>query len=244
MTIGLLTLSSLSFHRNSQAIWYPQYADFIVKRSIQDVLDLYNENVENRLHGYFERANVQYPPDKITLIAFKDRKVLNLWAKNGQNKFTFIKTFRIKGASGKQGPKLKEGDRQVPEGIYKIEGLNPNSSFHLSMKLNYPNQFDLKYAKLEGRKNPGSNIFIHGKSTSTGCLAMGDKTIEELFILSHKVGLDNIEVIIAPTNLAEKTNMNTLLDNKPFWVAELYKIIKVNLEKYYEKPDSLARLSH
>ena len=66
------------------------------------------------------------------------------------------------------------------------------------MKLNYPNEFDLAHAKIEGRTKPGSNIFIHGKAVSIGCLAMGDKTIEELFILANDVGINNITVVISP----------------------------------------------
>jgi len=71
-----------------------------------------------------------------------------------------VADYRITAASGTAGPKLREGDRQVPEGIYRIVGLNPNSRYHLSMKLDYPNAFDRHQAARDGRARPGSDIFI------------------------------------------------------------------------------------
>ncbi len=234
MVVGIMTVSSVLFYQCSHSVELGSYLNYKDNLSVEDVVTLYGQNAVDRLAKNFSQAKINYPPEKVTLIAFKDKKVLNLWCSSGQRDFTLVKSYKIKGASGVLGPKLKEGDRQVPEGVYKIEGLNPNSNYHLSMKLNYPNLFDLKYAKLEGRKNPGTNIFIHGDSRSIGCLAMGDKAIEELFILSEQVGLDNIEVIIAPTNLAKFKNMRKLLKNKPAWVTELYRSIKLSLGKYYK----------
>ncbi len=65
-------------------------------------------------------------------------------------------------------PKFKEGDGQIPEGIYGIEYLNPNSKFHLSMKINYPNSFDKEMAKIDNRKNLGGDIMIHGSNKTIG----------------------------------------------------------------------------
>jgi murein L,D-transpeptidase YafK len=67
-------------------------------------------------------------------------------------------------ASGGLGPKLGAGDRQGPERIYAIESLNPNSLFHLSMRLNYPNEFDQMRAKQDGRSDLGGDIMIHGST--------------------------------------------------------------------------------
>lgn len=232
-TVVFFTLISWLFFMYGRWIWHPYYLKIKGKRTVQEVVDHYGKPAESRLKAYFQEAKASYPPLKIALITFKDQKTLDLWATDTENNFTLIHTYKVKGASGVLGPKLLEGDRQVPEGIYKIEGLNPNSSYHLSMKLNYPNQFDLRYAKLEGRKNPGSNIFIHGKSVSIGCLAMGDRAIEDLFILSQKVGFKNIEVIIAPTNFIDNKNMAKLTTGKPSWVAKLYGEIQIKLLKYY-----------
>lgn len=230
----LLMTFSFLFYRYGRSIWFPKYLEIEGKRTVQDVVSLYETGAEKRLRSYFDNTNIPYPPKKITFIAFKDTKELNLWAADAQDRYSFIHTYKIKGASGKSGPKLLEGDRQVPEGLYRVVGLNPNSSYHLSMKLNYPNKFDLQYAKREGRNSPGSNIFIHGKTVSVGCLAMGDRAIEELFILVYKVGLENIEVILAPTNLLEVQDKSMLFQNKPQWVSELYKSIQNHLQKYYK----------
>ena len=123
-----------------------------------------------------------------------------------------------------RGPKLKQGDRQVPEGIYHISRLNPNSNYHLSMKVDYPNQFDRDHAIDDGRTDLGGDIFIHGKAVSAGCLAMGDAAIEELFVLSAQVGTDNIRVIIAPSDPRLRP-LDTTHPSLPLWTTELYEEI-------------------
>lgn len=104
-------------------------------------------------------------------------------------------TYRIAKQSGGPGPKRKEGDRQVPEGFYRIEGLNPKSSYHLSLRLNYPNASDLERAD---PKAPGSDIYIHGKAVSIGCLAMTDPIIEELYTLVAEGWPKRVEVHLFP----------------------------------------------
>lgn len=112
-----------------------------------------------------------------------------------------IASYPIVAASGGPGPKLREGDRQVPEGVYRVEGLNPNSAYHLSIKVGYPNDSDAAHAAAEGRSDPGGDIFIHGKDLSIGCLAIGDDAIEELFVLVEQVGITSADVVIAPHDL-------------------------------------------
>lgn len=73
-----------------------------------------------------------------------------------------IKSYPILAASGSIGPKLRESDMQVPEGVYQIESLNPNSQFHLSLRVNYPNEFDREQARIDGRAQLGGDIMIHG----------------------------------------------------------------------------------
>ena len=103
--------------------------------------------------------------------------------------------------SGTLGPKLKEGDRQIPEGVYGIEYLNPNSSYHLSMKVSYPNAFDRAHAQTDGRTSLGGDIMIHGKDVTVGCVPIGDDAIEELFYFVHSVGIKNVAVVIAPYDM-------------------------------------------
>ena len=92
------------------------------------------------------------------------------------------------------------------------------------MKLNYPNAFDSQWAKKEGRTEPGTNIFIHGKAVSVGCLAMGDPAIEELFVLVSEIGKAQVSVIIAPVDPRKQT-LSPAEGDKP-WVATLYQDIE------------------
>ncbi|MGZ8916502.1 MAG: L,D-transpeptidase family protein [Methylobacter sp.] len=166
---------------------------------------------------------MSYPPREVIFIALKREKKLELWARDS-GEFRFIRDYYIQAASGVAGPKLRQGDRQVPEGIYRIAGLNPNSHYHLSMKINYPNEFDLFHAWQEGRADPGSDIFIHGKTASIGCLAMGDEAIEELFVLTALVGAENVKVVIAPHD-PRVYPLKVDSEELPEWTPELYSII-------------------
>jgi hypothetical protein len=192
----------------------------IGQRTVDDIQQIYGANATRKLSNYFAQAKVSFPPREITLVALKQEKKLELWARDN-TEFRLIHTYRIQAASGGAGPKLRLGDKQVPEGIYRIDGLNPNSHYHLSMKLNYPNEFDLFHAIQEGRTEPGSDIFIHGRAVSIGCLAMGDEAIEELFILTTQVGAENVKVVIAPHD-PRAYPLTPDSAQLPLWTTELY----------------------
>jgi murein L,D-transpeptidase YafK len=203
------------------------------ERAISDVIKEHRQRVESILKPAFAKSGIVYPPQKITLLFFKKEKRLELWAEK-ENQWVHIKNYPILAASGNSGPKLKEGDRQVPEGIYQIELLNPNSSYHLSMRINYPNEFDLNHAKTDNRQDLGGDIYIHGNSVSIGCLAMGDEASEELFVLAKQVGLQNIHVIIAPYD-PRPNDLLSLRKDQPAWLSELYLIISIALKNYPSK---------
>ncbi len=155
----------------------------------------------------FERVGLRAPISDIgiVMIALKEEKRLEVWAvQDSPKQRALLKSYSILAASGSVGPKTREGDRQVPEGIYKVESLNPNSLYHLALRLNYPNEEDLEAAKAEGRTNLGGDIMIHGSDASVGCLAMGDPAIEELFVLVADVGLDKVDVVIVPWDFSER----------------------------------------
>lgn len=190
------------------------------QRTVQDIFQIYGNHATNKLKTYFANAKVSYPPREVTFVALKQEKKLELWAREG-GEFQFIRDYAIQAASGESGPKLRQGDKQVPEGIYRIAGLNPNSHYHLSMKINYPNEFDLFHAWQEGRANPGSDIFIHGRAVSIGCLAMGDEAIEELFILAAQVGAEHVKVVIAPHDPRTYV-LEADAKDLPAWTSELY----------------------
>jgi len=193
------------------------------KEEVPEVLKKKEASLQNTIKNNFQNVGIEFPPKEIAILAIKDEKILELWARNNQN-WKKVKNIAIMAASGKVGPKLREGDRQVPEGVYRILGLNPKSSFHLSMKLNYPNDFDSYWAKEEGRTSPGSDIFIHGKAVSIGCIAIGDEEIEELYFTIQKVGIKNVIVVIAPSDPRKKELIPD--KNWPAWIGGLYKNIK------------------
>lgn len=112
---------------------------------------------------------------------FKKEKELELWVKNKADaKFTFLKKIAICAASGELGPKRKEGDYQVPEGIYDIPVFNPNSSYFLALKVGYPNKSD---KILVDGKRTGGDIMIHGNCVTIGCIPLQDDPVKDLYML-------------------------------------------------------------
>ncbi len=99
------------------------------------------------------------------------------------------------------------------------------------MKINYPNAFDRQKAAAEGRRKLGGNIFLHGKSESVGCLAIGDHAINQLFMLSRRVGLSHVQLIIAPNDL-RRAKPKTKLHTQPNWLPELYEEIEDKLQVF------------
>ncbi len=231
LTLPLVALAlSATCATQANAIHYPN-------SSIDDVMAVYGGMAEVRLKPYFERAQVSYPPQEIVFLATKEEKELELWARD-HGDFTFIRSYPIREASGGPGPKLREGDKQVPEGIYRITHLNPNSQFHLSMRIDYPNSYDLMRAAKEGRSNLGGDIFIHGKAASTGCLAVGDIAVEELFVLVNKVGPERASVVIAPHD-PRRQPLDGFANNLPRWAVELYGDISREFAKYPKRDSDI-----
>ncbi|MCX6995996.1 MAG: L,D-transpeptidase family protein [Kiritimatiellaeota bacterium] len=201
------------------------------EKTVDDRVAQFGSVVEKRLAPFFAAASVPYPPARVTLIGFKQERVVQLYAAGTNGLYRIIRSYPILAASGKLGPKLREGDAQVPEGLYRIESLNPNSRFHLSLRLNYPNEFDRAQAQAEGRRNPGSDIMIHGNAVSIGCLAMGDSAAEELFVLAARTGLRRIAVILSPVDFRCREFKAERADAPP-WLRPLYDRIKTELTKY------------
>jgi hypothetical protein len=200
------------------------------RKSIAERVSEFGPEVHRRLDPDFKRVAVPYPPQRIVLVGLKQERVLEVWVAGDGGDFRLLKKYPILAASGILGPKLAEGDEQVPEGVYKIESLNPNSLFHLSLRVNYPNDFDKAKAAAEGRTNPGSDIMIHGKAASIGCLAMGDEAAEDLFVLAAETGIERIAVILSPVDFRTRS-VPSNLPGLPRWISELYAGIKGELLK-------------
>lgn len=199
--------------------------------STEAVLRDFGKPVREKLTKIFATSSVQYPPKEMTWVCLKAEKELKLFAKDKNGKYQKVLQYPIIGASGKAGPKLKEGDMQVPEGFYRLSGFRPNLVAHMGLDVSYPNAEDRAHAGDEHRKNLGYDILIHGSRWSTGCLAMGNEPIEEMFVLAHDVGLKNIALIFAPCDLT-KTKPDIDMNAQPKWLPELYLRLKKALTDY------------
>jgi murein L,D-transpeptidase YafK len=154
---------------------------------------------QDTLIKQFEKAGLQWPPKEIYIRSFKYDSQMEVWVRNNENdNFKLFKTYKVCALAGTLGPKRMEGDYQVPEGFYYITEFNPRSDFHLSLKLNYPNQSD---KKLSDSLRPGGGIYIHGSCVTVGCIPINDMQIEELYLIAASAknnGQDFIPVHIFP----------------------------------------------
>jgi hypothetical protein len=164
-----------------------------------------------------------WPPRSLTLVAFKQERRLEAWA-DGR----LLKSYPILAASGGPGIKRREGDLQVPEGIYRLTTLNPQSRFHLSVRVDYPDAED------RAQGCTGSDIYVHGGAASIGCIAIGNPGIEEVYRLAQLV--DDRRILILPWDFSRRTPPETA---EP-WVAERYERLERELEalRHVESPAS------
>ncbi|MCH9809035.1 MAG: murein L,D-transpeptidase [Alphaproteobacteria bacterium] len=133
---------------------------------------------------------------------FKEESELEIWKARDDGRFYHYKTYPICNWSGNLGPKLKQGDKQAPEGFYQVarHQMNPNSSFHISFNLGYPNAYD------KSRKRTGNFLMVHGKCRSAGCYAMTDALMEEIYALareSFRAGQEKFQVHAFPFRMTE-----------------------------------------
>lgn len=114
----------------------------------------------------------------LLLRVFKEEAMLEVWARR-EDAHVLFRRYPVCRYSGTLGPKLRQGDRQAPEGFYTVAPgqMNPASQFHLSFDLGYPNAYD----RAHGRT--GDFLMVHGACVSVGCFAMGDAAIEEIYTL-------------------------------------------------------------
>ncbi|WP_210248901.1 L,D-transpeptidase family protein [Aureimonas leprariae] len=113
---------------------------------------------------------------------YKEESQLEVWKQANDGKFALLKTYAICAWSGKLGPKRTAGDRQAPEGFYNITPgqMNPTSNYHLAFNVGYPNQFD------RANGGTGEHLMVHGSCNSSGCYAMDDWQMEELYALARE----------------------------------------------------------
>src|ERR1700676_206575 len=148
---------------------------------------------------------------------FKQEAELEVWKQDRAGRFALLKTYPICRWSGDLGPKVREGDRQAPEGFYSISPgqMNPQSAYYLSFNTGYPNAFD----RALGRS--GSQLMVHGDCSSRGCYAMTDEQIAEIYSLGREsffggqksFQLQAYPFKMTPINMAKHRNN----PNMPFW---------------------------
>jgi murein L,D-transpeptidase YafK len=153
----------------------------------------------------------------ILVRVFKEEAELEVWKQDTTGRFQLLKTYPICRWSGDLGPKLREGDRQTPEGFYTVtpELMNPHSNYYLAMNIGYPNSFD------KANTRDGSLIMIHGDCWSVGCHAMTDEQISEIYSLARESFLGSRQSFqvqaypfrLTPANLARHRNNRNLA----FW---------------------------
>ena len=184
--LGCCGLMVLVVSGHGRAWWYPLYRRVVGSPTEAALL----EDIRRRKPALQAMPIVQ----SLTLIAYKAERELEVWS-GGRR----LMSVPVLAASGGPGPKTRAGDRQVPEGLYPIEALNPASAFYLSLRVGYPNADDRARSQRLGVTDLGGDIYIHGKDVSIGCLAVGDDRIEDLYALVARAGVAQTRIIIAPT---------------------------------------------
>jgi murein L,D-transpeptidase YafK len=148
---------------------------------------------------------------------FKQEAVLEVWKQDRSGRFALLKTYPICRWSGDLGPKVREGDRQAPEGFYSITPgqMNPQSAYYLSFNTGYPNAYDRSLG------HTGSELMVHGDCSSRGCYAMTDEQIAEIYSLGRESFFGGQKSFqfqaypfrMTPLNMARHRNN----PNMPFW---------------------------
>lgn len=230
LLLGLLVAVGLAcaFRPYLWAAISPVAMKFADSKTVADRLNQFGGAARERWRPFFDKAQVAYPPAGVKLVGLKREHVLQIYAADNSGQYHWIRAYPILAGSSYPGPKLREGDGQVPEGIYPIDSLNPNSRFHVALRVGYPNSFDRAQAAKDGRTQLGGDIMIHGSSVSVGCLAMGDEVAEDLFVLAADTGLPNVTVIIAPVDFRKGETVPKQA-KLPEWAPALYSQIEAQL---------------
>jgi len=199
-------------------------------------------------NGLPGKATKELPPELLSLLqqkkmpkhspiilrTFKEEAELEVWKQDTSGHFEILKTYPICRWSGDLGPKFEEGDRQTPEGFYSITPgqMNPNSNYYLAINTGFPNSFD------KANNRTGSFLMIHGDCWSSGCYAMTDEQIGEIYALARDVFLGGAPSFqlqaypfrLTPANLARHRNS----PNLAFW--EMLKIGNDHFETTHLEP--------
>jgi murein L,D-transpeptidase YafK len=171
----------------------------------------------------------------IMIRIFKEEGVMEILKAKADNRFEKIADYKICAWSGRLGPKVKEGDRQAPEGFYNLTpaNLNPNSKYYLAINTGFPNRYDAA----NGRS--GANLMIHGACSSSGCYSMTDQQVLEIYAFARdafKGGQKTVQLEAYPFRMtAENMVRHRLSPNYPFW--QMLKVGYDNFEVTKRPPE-------
>jgi murein L,D-transpeptidase YafK len=157
------------------------------------------------------------PNAPVLIRTFKKEAEFEVWKMKPDGRYTLLRTYPMCRWSGQLGPKVREGDRQVPEGFYKITPgqMNPNSNYYLSFNVGYPNAYDRAWG------HEGGSIMVHGACSSSGCFSMTDRQIDEIYALARDGfagGQQAIQMQSYPFHMTAENMAKYRLDpNIAFW---------------------------
>lgn len=177
-------------------------------------------NTWSDLRKSLESKHIDPGNFEIYLRGFKHEGILEAWVREkSYHPFVLLRTYSICAKSGVLGPKRSQGDGQVPEGFYDITAFQPQSNYHLALKVGYPNASDRIKA---GKNDPGGDIMIHGNCVTIGCIPIQDQYIEELYVLcvESKNQGRKIKTDIYPLRFQSKDTVlliNYSQENQTFW---------------------------
>jgi murein L,D-transpeptidase YafK len=175
-----------------------------------------NKPIPEKLVAEMQQKDMD-PQSPMLVRLFKQEAELEVWKQDRSGQFALLKTYPICRWSGDLGPKVKEGDRQAPEGFYNITPaqMNPQSAYYLSFNTGYPNAYDRSLG------HTGSQLMVHGDCSSRGCYAMTDEQISEIYTLGRESFFGGQRAFqfqaypfrMTPINMAKHRNN----PNMPFW---------------------------
>lgn len=166
-------------------------------------------------------AGVPWPPRELYLRATKHDAeggigAIEVWGGDGRGPLRLVVRHPLCALSGALGPKRREGDLQIPEGYYRVSALNPRSSYHLSLRVDYPNDSDrIRNRRLDATAPLGGDIMVHGSCVTIGCLPIEDGPIEEVYLMVSELFPDQrVPIHIFPRPL-DDAGLAALLATSP-----------------------------
>jgi murein L,D-transpeptidase YafK len=214
----------------------PQQSFVAAQKKYARVRNAYQEK-EGLLTERLKKLNLRLDNLNLLFVAYKSEKKMELYAKSKTaSVYTLVSTYDICARSGNLGPKRRVGDNQVPEGFYHIDRFNPNSSYYLSMGLDYPNSSDKKKSTAS---DLGGDIFIHGECVTIGCMPMSNDKIKELYVLAIQAcqnGQQHIPVYVFPFKMTDenfKTYTSTYAHDPT--LIDFWKNLKKGSDQFYSQ---------